>query len=54
LPVHLTLKSVLIISFSKADKATIGLIVEPGEYKPEIVLLINGLSGLFIIDFQFS
>ena len=33
--------------FSKADKATIGLIVEPGEYKPDIVLLINGFKFFY-------
>ena len=35
--------------FSRADKATIGFIVEPGEYNPEIVLFIKGLLGLFFI-----
>ena len=35
--------------FSSADKATTGFIVEPGEYNPEIVLLIKGLFGLFLI-----
>ena len=38
--------------FSSADKATIGFIVEPGEYNPEIVLLIKGSSGLFLISSQ--
>ena len=32
---------------NKAERATIGFIVEPGEYKPERVLLINGFKGLF-------
>ena len=42
------------IPFSKADKATIGLIVDPGEYLPLIVLLTKGLSGLFLINCQSS
>ena len=50
MPVHLTLKLGLIILFSKADSATIGFIVEPGEYNPERVLLISGLRGLFLIN----
>ena len=49
---HLTLKFGEITLFSRADKATIGLIVDPGEYNPEIVLLINGLSGLSLISSQ--
>ena len=36
--------------FSKADKATIGFIVEPGEYRPESVLFINGFRELFLIN----
>ena len=40
--------------FSRADKATIGFIVEPGEYLPDIVLLIRGFKGLFFINCQSS
>ena len=47
---HLTFKFGFIILFSKADSATIGFIVEPGEYKPERVLLIKGFRGLFLIN----
>ena len=36
--------------FSKADNATIGFIVDPGEYKPVRVLLIKGFRGLFLIN----
>ena len=36
--------------FSKADNATIGLMVEPGEYNPERVLFTNGFKGLFLIS----
>jgi hypothetical protein len=41
---------VSIIPFSKADKATIGFRVEPGEYRPESVLFIKGFKGLFLIN----
>ena len=44
----------LITSNSKADKATKGLIVEPGEYKPAIDLFINGFKGLAFISFHSS
>ena len=37
----------MITLFSKADKATIGFIVEPGEYRPESVLFIIGFRELF-------
>ena len=47
---QLTLKFSSIIPFSRADKATIGLIVEPGEYIPERVLLINGFKGIVVVD----
>ena len=42
-----------ITSFSKAESATIGLIVEPGEYKPETVLFNKGFKGFFLISFHF-
>jgi len=48
------LKFSSIIPFSNADKATIGLNVEPGEYKPDKVLLTNGFNGLFLINCQSS
>ena len=38
----------------KAERATIGLYVEPGEYKPDKVLLTNGFKGLFLINCQSS
>ena len=50
---HLTLKFGDMTLFSRADKATIGFIVDPGEYNPEIVLLINGFSGLSLILSQY-
>ena len=36
----------MIILFSKAERATIGFIVEPGEYKPDTVLLISGFRDI--------
>jgi len=42
--VHLTLNFVSITLFSKAESATIGFIVEPGEYRPERVLFISGFK----------
>ena len=47
---HLTLNFVSTTLFSSADRATIGFIVEPGEYKPERVLFISGFNGLFLIN----
>ena len=38
---------------SNADSATIGFIVDPGEYNPEIVLFNNGFKGFFLISFHF-
>ena len=32
------------MSFSNADKATIGFMVEPGEYNPATVLFIKGFK----------
>ena len=49
-----TLKFLFIILFSKAERATIGFIVDPGEYKPVKVLLTNGFNGLFLINCQSS
>ena len=43
-PLQLTFRSGVITSFSSAESATIGLIVEPGEYKPETVLFNNGFN----------
>ena len=51
---QLTLNFVEITSFSSADSATIGLIVDPGGYKPCIDLFINGFFGLLSISFQLS
>jgi len=45
-----TVKFVSITLFSNAERATIGFIVEPGEYRPERVLLIKGFKGLFLIN----
>ena len=42
----------LTITYSKAARATIGFIVDPGEYSPATDLLTNGRSGLFFISFQ--
>jgi hypothetical protein len=52
LPVQLTLNFVEITSFSSAESATIGLMVDPGGYKPCIDLLIKGFFGLLSISFQ--
>ena len=41
-----------ITSFSRADNATIGFIVEPGEYNPDTVLLISGYNGSSLMSFQ--
>ena len=53
-PLQLTFKFVVITSFSRAESATIGLIVEPGEYKPETVLFNKGFKGFFVISFLAS
>ena len=53
-PLQCTVNSGFIISFSKADNATIGLIVDPGEYLPLIVLFTKGFIGLFLINCQSS
>ena len=52
-PSHLTCIFVLNTSFSKAESATIGFIVEPGAYNPDNVLFNKGLSGSFLISFHF-
>ena len=44
---------VLTKSFSSADKATIGLIVDPGEYSPDIVLFNSGFKLSFCNSFHF-
>ena len=40
------------MSFSNADKATIGFMVEPGEYNPATVLFIKGFRGFPLISCQ--
>ncbi|GIS77123.1 MAG: hypothetical protein CM1200mP13_04820 [Candidatus Pelagibacterales bacterium] len=52
-PLQLTFIFVVITSFSNAESATRGLIVEPGEYKPETVLFNRGFNGFFLISFHF-
>ena len=42
----------MITSFSKAERATIGFIVDPGEYKPETVLFNKGFKGSLWISFH--
>ncbi len=42
------------ISFSRAESATIGFTVEPGDYSPDTVLFNKGFNGSFLILFQFS
>ena len=49
---HRTVNLGEITSFSNADKATKGLMVEPGEYNPATVLLISGFNGLSLISCQ--
>ena len=51
-PLQLTFKFVVITSFSRAESATKGLIVEPGEYNPETVLFNKGFNGFFLISFH--
>ena len=41
--------SVLIASCSKAESATNGFIVDPGEYSPDKVLFKSGFLGSFLI-----
>ena len=49
---HRTVNFGEITSFSNADKATIGLMVEPGEYNPATVLLIKGFKGFSLMSCQ--
>ena len=51
-PLQLTFIFVVITSFSKAERATRGFIVDPGEYKPETVLFNKGFKGLLLISFH--
>ena len=49
---HLFFKFGAITSFSNADKATSGFIVEPGEYNPETDLFSRGFKGSLLMFFH--
>ena len=51
-PLQLTFRFGVTTSFSRAESATKGLIVEPGEYRPETVLFNKGFNGSFLIYFH--